>query len=136
MYGGPPYGETLANWLKYSISFTLGSIHTPMLLEVMGYGVPYSERALPIGLAEHYELFTGLNRLKRPVELYYYPREGHQPDDPRARLASLQRNFDWYCFWLQGKFHERPEDPDRSLRWHHLRDLQDLVDNPPNARQQ
>jgi dipeptidyl aminopeptidase/acylaminoacyl peptidase len=127
MYGGPPYGPTLENWMKYSISFNAESIRTPVLMEEMGHGIPYDDRAIPIGLAERYELFTGLNRLKRPVEMYYYPREEHQPDSPWARLATLRRNVDWYRFWLQGYERTNPEDPDQYRRWRRLRDAQDLV---------
>src|SRR5260370_35774327 len=38
MYGGPPFGETLANWQKYAISFNVDKVHTPLLMEEMGYG--------------------------------------------------------------------------------------------------
>jgi dipeptidyl aminopeptidase/acylaminoacyl peptidase len=127
MYGGPPYGPTIANWLKFSISFNLDKINTPLLLEEMGYGVPYDDdRLLPMNLAYSFEIFTGLSRLGKPVELYYYPTEAHQPDHPLARLASLQRNLDWYRFWLQG--YERPnaEDPTEYPRWRKLERLQQI----------
>jgi hypothetical protein len=57
--------------------------------------------------------------------LYYYPNEQHQPDHPQARLANLQRNLDWYRFWLQGYERPNPEDPDQYKRWEHLRELRD-----------
>jgi dipeptidyl aminopeptidase/acylaminoacyl peptidase len=127
MYGGPPYGLSLTNWIDYSISFNLDKLHTPLLMETMGHGVPYSagDRTVPLGLAMHFEIFTGLNRLNKPVELYYYPYEDHQPDHPRARLASLQRNLDWYRFWLQD--YENPQaDPSQYQRWRRLRGMQYL----------
>lgn len=103
MYGGPPYGKSLDNWLKYSISFNLDKIHTPLLLETMGNGTHYDNlNAPPVTVARMFEILTALHRLHSPVELYFYPNEGHQPDHPRARLASIQRNLDWYRFWLQG----------------------------------
>jgi hypothetical protein len=37
MYGGPPYGPSLENWKKYSISFNLDKLHTPLLMEENGY---------------------------------------------------------------------------------------------------
>ncbi|WP_260740723.1 alpha/beta hydrolase family protein [Tunturiibacter lichenicola] len=40
IYGGPPYGSTLPNWLRYSISFNIDKIHTPLLMEEMGYPLP------------------------------------------------------------------------------------------------
>jgi dipeptidyl aminopeptidase/acylaminoacyl peptidase len=134
MYGGPPYGATLKNWLKYSPAFNLEKIHTPVLMEEMGYGVAYdSELAPPVNLTSHYELFTGLNRLNKPVELYYYPLEDHTPDHPQGRLASLQRNVDWYRFWLQGYERPNPEDADQYKRWEALRDLQSKAGNDVNS---
>jgi dipeptidyl aminopeptidase/acylaminoacyl peptidase len=122
MYGGPPYGESLQNWLKYSVSFNLDKIHTPILMEVMGYGKPYSDEASPPdNLAVRWEIVNGLNRLKRPIELYYYPDEGHQPDHPRARLASLQRNLDWYRFWLQDAVSNTPQNAIEYERWRSFR---------------
>jgi len=124
LYGGPPYGETLENWHKYSISFNLDKIHTPLLMEEMGYGIHDDLLGqMPRNLAVRYEIIKGLTRLGKPVEMYYYPNEDHAPDDPRARLASLQRNVDWYRFWLQ-----RVEDPDlrkteQYQRWRRLRAL-------------
>jgi dipeptidyl aminopeptidase/acylaminoacyl peptidase len=103
IYGGPPYGATLASWEKYSISFNLDKIHTPLLMEEMGYGREYDRTKLPPrGLIPYFEVFAGLSRLGKPVELYYYPNEDHQPDHPLARLASLERNLAWYRFWLLG----------------------------------
>jgi hypothetical protein len=124
-YGGPPYGPTLKNWLDYSISFNLDKIRTPLLMEQMGYGIPYDRPdAPPYSLVSSFEVFSGLNRLSKPVELYYYPNEGHTPEHPQARLATMQRNLDWYCFWLQGYERPSPEDPNQYPRWHKLRDLQ------------
>jgi dipeptidyl aminopeptidase/acylaminoacyl peptidase len=126
MYGGPPYGKSLENWLKYSISFNLDKIHTPLLMEVNGYGKKYDDPDQPPdNLAVHNEIFVGLSRLQKAVEYYYYPNEQHEPDHPQARVASLQRNVDWFRFWLQGYERPNPEDPDQYKRWEHLRELRD-----------
>jgi dipeptidyl aminopeptidase/acylaminoacyl peptidase len=131
MYGGSPYGKSLNDWLRYSVSFNLGKIHTPLLMEVMGKGISFDHaHEAPDNLALSFEIFTGLNKLVRPVELYFYPNEVHQPDHPRARLSSLQRNLDWYRFWLQGYERPNPDDPDQYKRWEHLRELQDAEDKP------
>jgi dipeptidyl aminopeptidase/acylaminoacyl peptidase len=124
-YGGPPYGPTLKNWLDYSISFNIDKIHTPVLMEQMGAGSAYDNVAAPpTFLTVALEVFTGLNRLKKPVELYYYPNEDHTPEHPKARLATMQRNVDWYRFWLQGYERPNPEDPQQYTRWRELRELQ------------
>ena len=129
MYGGPPYGSTLKNWMQYSPSFNLEKIHTPLLMEAMGYGVR-EDRAgsTPFNLIPRYEALIGLTRLGKPVEMYYYPDEDHEPNHPQARLASLQRNIDWYRFWLQGYERPNPQDPDQYKRWEYLRELQGADD--------
>jgi dipeptidyl aminopeptidase/acylaminoacyl peptidase len=125
MFGGPPYGSGLKNWLDYSISFNIDKIHTPLLMEQMGYGARYeSDLSVPINLATTFEIFAGLNELHRPVELYYYPNETHQMDHPNAKVANLQRNVDWFRFWLTGYERPHPDDPDQYPRWERLRDLQ------------
>jgi dipeptidyl aminopeptidase/acylaminoacyl peptidase len=131
LYGGPPYGPTLKNWLEYSISFNLDKIHTPLLMESMGNGHQYNDRnAPPLLLAYYFEVSTGLKRLEKPVELFYYPNEDHQPDDPKARLGTLQRNVDWYRFWLQGYERPKADDVDQYRRWEHLRELRDADAKP------
>jgi dipeptidyl aminopeptidase/acylaminoacyl peptidase len=125
MYGGPPYGSTRPNWEKYSISFNLENIHTPLLMEQMGYGRQYDHSTIiPVPLASSLELFSGLTRLNRPVEFFYYPNEDHQPDHPLARLSSLQRNIDWYRFWLQGYEDPATAKADQYRLWEGLCDQQ------------
>lgn len=129
-YGGPPYGKTLKNWLDYSVSFNLDKIHTPILMEEMGYGFPLSSNPhlIPDTLVTPSEVFSGLNRLGKPVELYFYPNEDHTPDDPQARLATMQRNLDWYRFWLQDYERPNPEDPLQYTRWEKMRESQKEID--------
>jgi dipeptidyl aminopeptidase/acylaminoacyl peptidase len=129
-YGGPPYGKTLKNWIDYSVSFNLDRIRTPLLMEEMGYGIPIppSSEAQPVALETSSEVFSGLNYLNRPVELYFYPNEGHTPEHPQARLATMQRNVDWYRFWLQGYERPNPEDPSQYTRWEKMRRAQDELD--------
>jgi dipeptidyl aminopeptidase/acylaminoacyl peptidase len=126
MYGGSPYGDAGETWKKYSVSFNLDRLHTPLLMEEMGYGNKFDNaHEPPDNLALSFEIFTALNRLNRPVELYYYPDEVHQPDHPQARLASLERNVDWYRFWLQGFERANPEDPEQYERWRRMRALEE-----------
>ena len=97
----------------------------------MGYGTAYKNpETPPIGLAVSFEVFTGLNRLGKAVELYYYPNEDHTPDHPKARLATMQRNLDWYRFWLKGEEDSDPTKTEQYTRWRELRKLQEQ-----NARQ-
>jgi len=124
MYGGPPYGATLKNWMEYSTSFNLDRIHTPLLMAQFGYSVyDDSPGKVPFGLADSYETFIGLLRVGTPVELYYYPNEVHEPEHPRARLAMLERNVDWFRFWLQGYEESDPAKRPQYQRWENLREL-------------
>jgi dipeptidyl aminopeptidase/acylaminoacyl peptidase len=128
MYGGPPYGESLENWRKYSLSFNIQDIHTPLLIEVMGYGaredLPFKwPGKWPGNLLNYYEIRKGLSRLGKPFEMYYYPDEQHQPDHPKARVASLQRNVDWFRFWLQDYEDSTPAKREQYERWRALKKL-------------
>jgi hypothetical protein len=63
--------------------------------------------------------------LKRPVQLYFFPNQGHQPDAPEARLESLQQNIDWFRFWLQGYEDSDPAKAQQYARWRLLRKEQE-----------
>jgi dipeptidyl aminopeptidase/acylaminoacyl peptidase len=129
MYGGPPENDTLDNWLKYNVSFNAFRIHTPVLRETMGYGVQYDdERKRPLSIDTSYTLLSVLTRLHRPIEAYYYPNDEHETNHPQARLATLQRNLDWYRFWLQGYERPDPEDKDQYVRWRQYRVEQEAQD--------
>jgi dipeptidyl aminopeptidase/acylaminoacyl peptidase len=135
MYDGPPYGPSLESWKKYSISFNLDKIHTPLLLEENGHGVMMDRTSVPWSIASTAEVLAGLTRLQKPVEMYFYPDEQHQPDHPQARVASLQRNIDWYRYWLQGfERKDHQGDPDMYTRWRLLKQLQEKDEDAPPVK--
>lgn len=115
--GGPPYGSTRKYWLEYAPPFNAEQITTPLLMEYTG-------------TAEHgFEFFIALGRLGKPVEFFRYPNGEHPLDTPFERLASLQRNVDWFRFWMQSYEGKAPDyDPDQYVRWHKLRDQQQWND--------
>jgi dipeptidyl aminopeptidase/acylaminoacyl peptidase len=122
IYGGSPYGPALKNWIKYSMSFNLQRMHTPLLIEEMGHGVGNDVPGeIPPLLATKYEILVGLEKLKRPVELYFFPNQDHMPDAPQARMESLQQNVDWFRFWLQDYEDPDPAKESQYSRWRHLR---------------
>ena len=76
--------------------------------------------------SDAYEFFVSLNRQGKPVELYFYPNGEHALDTPFERVASLQRNVDWFRFWMQGYEGKAPEyDPEQYIRWRKLREQQE-----------
>jgi dipeptidyl aminopeptidase/acylaminoacyl peptidase len=108
--GGPPYGRSFRYWLKYAPPFNADKVQAPVLMEYQHNG-------------EHgFEFFTALSRLGKAVEFYRYPKGAHPLDTPFERVASLERNVDWFRFWMQG-YEGKAPDYDRAQydRWRVLR---------------
>jgi len=116
--GGPPYGDSFENWLKFSPAFNAGKVNSPLLMEYTSSGGLVSEPT------DAYEFYTALQRQDKIVELYFYPGANHQLDTPLERFSSLQRNVDWFRFWMQGYESPSPVDSEEYLRWRKLRDRQ------------
>jgi len=111
--GGPPFGKTLGNWLRFSPAFNATKMETPLLMEYMARG-----RRRIDGL----EFYVALRSQGRRAELYFYPRGQHVLESPSERVASLQRNVDWFRFWMQGREGEAPfYDRDQYDRWRALK---------------
>jgi hypothetical protein len=121
MLGGPPYGETLANTLRFAPAFNAQRVNTPVLMEYTKF---------PGDLTANLEFFVALKRQHKTVEMFSYPNGEHDLDVPTQRLASLQRNVDWFRFWLQGVEGTAPSyDPDQFVRWNKLK--KDTFATPP-----
>lgn len=109
--GGPPYGETLTNWQQFSPALNAHRVRAPVLME-------FSPQEGILGL----EMSAALRRHGVPVEFVVYPDDGHIFTQPEHRYYSMQRNLDWFAFWLQGR-----EDPDSTkqeqyARWRAMRE--------------
>jgi dipeptidyl aminopeptidase/acylaminoacyl peptidase len=67
------------------------------------------------------QYFYALETLRKRLEVYVFPDEGHQFWQPIHRLVMNERFIDWFRFWLQG--HEDPDPKKRSQyqRWERLR---------------
>lgn len=103
--GGPPYDETFKLWLKYATPFNASRVTAPILMEYTG--------TAETGM----EFFVALSRLGKAVEMYRYPNGEHPLDTPFERVASLQRNVDWFRFWMQGYERQSPQDSSQYVRW-------------------
>jgi dipeptidyl aminopeptidase/acylaminoacyl peptidase len=114
--GGAPFGDTLALWLKNSPGFNLDKVRTPVRLEY------YGTSATVLG---GWEWFSGLTRLRKPVDLIYLPRAAHQLVKPWERMTSQQGNVDWFEFWLKGEEDPDPAKADQYARWREMRKLQE-----------
>nr|UXE46040.1 hypothetical protein Hi04_10k_c5548_00005 [uncultured bacterium] len=113
--GGAPYGDSLRYWLESAPPFNVQSVTASVLME-------YTSSA-----EVSFEFFTALTRSGKAVDLFRYPRGDHPLDTPRERYASLQRNLDWFRFWMQGYEGNSPEyDPAQYKRWNALRNKSGL----------
>jgi dipeptidyl aminopeptidase/acylaminoacyl peptidase len=110
-FGGPPYGSTLTNWVGFSPAFNADRVRVPVLMEA-------SSNEGVLGL----EMFTALRHNNVPVEFVIYPEEGHVFMQPVHRRASMQRNLDWFRYWLLGTEDQDPSKREQYERWRRMRE--------------
>jgi len=126
--GGPPYGKSFDNWRQYSPAFNTQHLATPLLMEYTLH--------TEFGPVDAYELFVALKRQGKPVDLFYYPSGDHLLQTPFERVASLQRNVDWFRFWMQGYESKSPSyDPDQFARWRKLLEQFEKTNKHTSAKQ-
>jgi hypothetical protein len=94
------------------------NLSTPILME-------YTDRTPLNNNIDGLELYVLLRRQKKAADLIFYPGGQHVLDTPFQRVASLQRNVDWFRFWMQNTERTAPPyDPDQYIRWRSLREEQ------------
>ena len=123
VYGGPPYGKRLSQWLKQSPAFLMDRIETPLRIQTLG----------PESLLLDWHWYSGLSRLGKPVEMIYIPEGTHILEKPWDRMISQQGNVDWFCFWLKGEEDPDPAKAEQYTRWRELRKLQETNKRSPTA---
>jgi dipeptidyl aminopeptidase/acylaminoacyl peptidase len=107
-------GEEYANrWKRYSTLLNAEAIHSPWLIQVADRElVP----AIPV--------FTRLETLKKPIELWVYPSEFHVKAQPLHQFQAQERYLDWFRFWLQDYEDPVAAKTEQYKRWDELRKLQ------------
>ncbi len=109
-FGGPPFGEAYANYKSLSPGLNADRVDAPLLRE---YGTDVGVQSL--------EFYMALKRLGKPVEQYIYLGAPHVLDKPSQRIASMQRNLDWFRFWLLGYEDPAGSKKEQYLRWRAFR---------------
>lgn len=109
VFGGPPWGSCLNNYVEFSPFFQIDKIKAPLLMEFSG------------GAVFALEMYTPLRYLNVPAELVLYDGEPHIFVKPKARLASMKRKLDWFNFWFFDK--RDSEKPDQYVRWVEMREI-------------
>jgi hypothetical protein len=117
--GARPIGDGVATWLHSAPGFNADKVHTPLRMEVDS-GPLYS-------ILWHWEMFSNLRYLQKPVELFVIPdiQHGvHVLQNPAQRLASQGGTVDWFRFWLKSEEDANPSKADQYIRWRQLKSLQ------------
>jgi dipeptidyl aminopeptidase/acylaminoacyl peptidase len=103
---GTPYDNT-QRYIAISPIFAMKGLTTPTLLE-------FGQRSLAmLGL----ESATAMWREGVPHEMVVYPGEGHNLASPVLQLDSIQRNLDWFDYWMLGKRDPDPKKQEQYARW-------------------
>lgn len=97
--------ETPQRWRVLSPVFKLDRIRAPVLMQMPEQEYLYAlDYAIPL-------------MRRGQADLYAFPDEPHQKFQPRHKLASYDRNLDWFCFWLLGYEDPDPRKADQYGRW-------------------
>jgi hypothetical protein len=124
LYGGPPFGKRLTQWLKRSPSFLMDKIETPLRIQTLGHE----------SLLFDWPWYSGLSQLGKPVEMIYIPEGTHLVEKPWDRVISQQGNVDWFCFWLKGEEDSDPTKAEQYKRWREIRGQRARISPVVNAR--
>jgi dipeptidyl aminopeptidase/acylaminoacyl peptidase len=124
MFGSPPFGRGLSRWRKRSPAFLMDRIETPVRIQTLN----------PKSLLFDWHWYSGLSRLRKPVEMIYIPGGTHILEKPWERMTSQQGDVDWFCFWLKGEEDTDPSKVEQFKRWRELRTLMNRTGSPLDAR--
>jgi len=106
---GNPY-DNLQRLIEMSPIFDIKGLDTPTMLE-------FGQRSLAVlGL----ETVTALWREGVPHEMVVYPKEGHNLMSPVNQLESMNRNLDWFDFWMFGKKNPDQNKAIEYARWNQM----------------
>jgi dipeptidyl aminopeptidase/acylaminoacyl peptidase len=105
-FSGPPLGKTYDNYREVSPALNTDRIAAPLLRE---YGPDVGVQSL--------EFYAMARKLGKPVEQVIYPGAPHVLNRPSQRIASMERNLDWFRFWLQHYEDPAPEKREQYARW-------------------
>jgi len=94
-FGGNPSKDTLPLYMERSAMTNVHKVTTPTLILHGG-----SDERVPIG--QPMEFYRGIKERGTPVELVFYPRQGHGVQEYYHQLDRLQRQFDWITKYTLG----------------------------------
>ncbi|HEY0683716.1 MAG TPA: Atxe2 family lasso peptide isopeptidase [Steroidobacter sp.] len=108
-----PEGEGMNLWRGVDAADNVANINAPILINA-----PAAEMLNLIRLVKH------LAEAGKPYDAYVFRDETHTKWQPAHLHASVQRNLDWFAFWLQDREDPDPAKADQYARWRKLREQQ------------
>lgn len=96
-------------WARIAPSRNTSTLSTPMLLQLP------EDEARWMG-----EFLSSALRDGKPVEMHAFADEAHLLMAPRHKRAALERNLDWFRYWLQGVRDPDSEKAAQYIRWDKL----------------
>ncbi len=94
-FGAQPWDDLEAYWVKTSAMAHIKKAKTPTLILHGG-----QDQRVPIGQAQ--ELYMGLKKNGVPVQLVFFPREGHGLMEPRHQLDKMKREYAHFAKYVLG----------------------------------
>lgn len=94
-FGAQPWDDLQAYWTKASAMAHIKNAKTPTLILHGG-----NDQRVPIGQAQ--ELYMGLKKNGVPVQLVFFPREGHGLGEPRHQLDKMKREYAHFAKYVLG----------------------------------
>lgn len=109
---GPPFGPDLDAWAREAPGFNVDKVQAAVRIQAIR----------PEILLGEWEMFSGLRRLGKPVELYYFPDGIHLLVKPQERFEASQGSVDWFRFWLMDEEDTDPAKAAQYTRWRRMRE--------------
>jgi dipeptidyl aminopeptidase/acylaminoacyl peptidase len=101
-FGAQPWDATELYWSRSAMAH-IKKAKTPTLILHGG-----QDQRVPIGQAQ--ELYMGLRQNNVPVQLVFFPREGHGLIEPRHQLDKMKREYAWFSKHVLGIEQEKKKE--------------------------
>jgi dipeptidyl aminopeptidase/acylaminoacyl peptidase len=105
--------ETPDRWRQISPAYFPERIKAPLLMQM-------AEEEYRAAL----DYYVPMVRAGAAVEMYAFPHAGHWKFLPRQKLASYERDLDWFRFWLQGFEDSDTRKAEQYANWRDMRSRQ------------
>lgn len=115
LYGGSAYDANPAVRDKY-LSFAPA-------FRTQHFAGPLLEQSTAVAASGAFERLIPLTEAGIPMELDFYPHESHILWHPRHYASAMQRNVDWFNYWLLGKSDSDPLKNEQYARWQAMADI-------------